>query len=782
MSGENMFGRGGRPAPGGLLDNRSPMKSPPVRPPMPAPPGLGDVDLSPVVGSWSTYHVGTPDPILTLDTLGRQIVSIEIGPNSLWDCVEVKPMDGPAIVLSPGVRYPAGSWHGPIRVRPSVGRPRFPILSTAAFGTWVVSANTYSPQIAVGPALFIVPTVELVAYPSRELLAVAPVAERRAPLAFQASVTGSDAPATTFLAALVPAFGRASSIITLYNANANTWTGVIWGYRGSAAATVVWPVLPATTFTVAVTSSLSIEINGEWDYLGVAGAWDAGAAQALIVYIQSALDVALGSSVILPTAGATDFQNASGGRATTTMQYGGQTVTVPTEPFATVAGALAHWSGVDTRDGNDIRFRVMGSNSTDQRLGWIAPTGKRYYIQDELAGPTGMAFQENFSWWGPPPMIAVANYSGLTVAAITNVGPGGNLSTQWQVNEVLPAWDPATNQWGRAGFLRVTQASGGVEVTVPIQIACQLGTDRLICDAGPNAGGGIYLADGTQLLSLVGPAVEFVNGPGVVGGPANSPDGTWLQGHGSFALGERTQSGQLFSINPWARYNRLTFERAKTSSLGGSFDLCLFYGGGLELRGGWHRMRACLVQGDVAWQSGGRRVAPGQNPIDELKSYAATYLGPPYSAAVGDPRYPHRGPCDLAIMHGTLQIGRDDQDGTYEACQALSVRAPGGGGGITVRGNGSRLIMPATGTPVLYVQPSDNVTTLATGIIARGGAHVMVRDSDAYMAINATTPYTCGSLTAQVGAGAGGLSEVAGLNGNMYQNGSRISDSLLGAP
>lgn len=277
MAGKNMFG-------GSLIDNRAFNKMPPALPAQPAPLGLDAVDLSAIVGSWTTYHVGTAPPGVVLDTAGRNVVTMEVGPGSLWDTMLVKPGNGPAMLLGPGQRYPLGQWKGPIQVNPSVGRPRFPILSTAAFGTWVVTANSLSPQIALGVPLFIAPTIELVAYPSRELASAAPLGVRRAPLAFQATVTGSDVPGSTFLAALVPAFGRTGgSRITLYNANANPWTGVIWGYRGSTAPTVVWPILPATTFTIAATTTLTIEIDGEWDYLGVAGAWDAGAAQDLVV-------------------------------------------------------------------------------------------------------------------------------------------------------------------------------------------------------------------------------------------------------------------------------------------------------------------------------------------------------------------------------------------------------------------------------------------------------------------------------------------------------------------
>ncbi len=277
MAGNNLFG-------GSLKDNRAFQKMPPALPAQPQPAGLDAVDLSAVVGSWSTYHEGAAAPAaLILETSGRNVVTMEVGPDSLWDTMLVQPANGPAMLLSPGQRYPLGQWKGPIQIRPNVGRPRFPILSTAAFGTWLVTANTYSPQIALGVPLFLPPTVELIAYPSRELADAAPLALRRAPLAFQATVTGSDVPGSVFLAALIPAFGRVASTITLYNANVNAWTGVIYGYRGSTQATVVWPILPATTFTVASTSTLTIEIDGEWDYLGVAGAWDAGAAQALVV-------------------------------------------------------------------------------------------------------------------------------------------------------------------------------------------------------------------------------------------------------------------------------------------------------------------------------------------------------------------------------------------------------------------------------------------------------------------------------------------------------------------
>lgn len=274
---KNLFG-------GSLIDNRAFNKMPPALPAQPAPPGLDAVDLSAVVGSWDTYHVGATPPGVVLETAGRNVVTMEVGPGSLWDTMLVKPGNGPALLLGPGQRYPLGQWKGPIQVFPNVGRPRYPILSTAAFGTWVVTDNSLSPQISLGVPLFIAPKIELVAYPSRELADAAPLTVRRAPLAFQATVTGSDVPGSTFLAALVPAFGRTGgSRITLYNANANAWTGVIWGYRGSTSPTVVWPILPATSFTVAATTTLTIEIDGEWDYLGVAGAWAAGAAQALVI-------------------------------------------------------------------------------------------------------------------------------------------------------------------------------------------------------------------------------------------------------------------------------------------------------------------------------------------------------------------------------------------------------------------------------------------------------------------------------------------------------------------
>lgn len=280
--GKNLFS-------GSLIDNRAFMKSPPPPPAQPAPPGLDAVDLSAIVGSWSTYHVGTTPPAaLVLDTAGRNVVTMEVGPDSLWDTMQVQPANGPAMLLGPGQRYPVGQWKGPIQIRPNVGRPRFPILSTAAFGTWVVSSNALSPQIALGAPLFVPPLIELVAYPSRELADAMPLGVRRAPLAFQATVTGSDVPGSTFLAALVPTFGRTGGTrITLYNANVNDWTGVIWGYRGSAAVTIVWPILPATTFAVAGGETLTIEIDGAWDYLGVAGAWDAGAAQDLVINIDA---------------------------------------------------------------------------------------------------------------------------------------------------------------------------------------------------------------------------------------------------------------------------------------------------------------------------------------------------------------------------------------------------------------------------------------------------------------------------------------------------------------
>lgn len=269
--------------PGGLKDNRRLMGGPPPPPPKELTPGLGAVDLDSIVGSWTDYHVGASDKVLSLETAGKMVAGIEVSPGSLWDAMEVTPQNGPPIVISPGVRYPAGRWAGPIRIRPSVGRPRFPILSTAAFGTWVVQANTYSPQIQVGAPLFIPPKVELVAYPSIELARAAPLADKRSPLAFQATVRGSDVPASTFLAALVATYGRASTTIQMYNANANDWTGVLWGYRGSASPTIVWPIAPAVTFQVLAGDVLTVEINGEWDYIGVAGAWDAGAAQDLVL-------------------------------------------------------------------------------------------------------------------------------------------------------------------------------------------------------------------------------------------------------------------------------------------------------------------------------------------------------------------------------------------------------------------------------------------------------------------------------------------------------------------
>jgi hypothetical protein len=240
--------------------------------------------MSAIVGSWSTYHVGSTAPAaLVLDTSGRTVATMEVGPDSLWDTMLVQPANGPAMLLGPGQRYPIGRWKGPIQVKPNVGRPRFPVLSTAAFGTWVVTNNDLSPQIQVGATLFLPPVVELVAYPSLEVAQAMPLGVRRAPIAFQATVTGSDIPGSTFLNALVPAFGRTGGTrITLSGNGTNDWEGQIWGYRGSMAPTVVWPILPATSFAVD-SSALTVEIDGEWDYLGVAGAFAAGAAQALII-------------------------------------------------------------------------------------------------------------------------------------------------------------------------------------------------------------------------------------------------------------------------------------------------------------------------------------------------------------------------------------------------------------------------------------------------------------------------------------------------------------------